>query len=151
MPLTFLWATCQPRVCCIRPWYVMWLLCLGFRRKPPGCSSIWRYNHILGSLCTGSSCDNCFFQISIVQLSWHWIPSIELCSWWSWWNWKPWDSSRTKCCFGLKCHTAMLDWFSCIHPTHPFLVSNPINKYFAFLQRQGQTPNFKASWHGQQL
>lgn len=39
-----------------------------------------------------------FFQISIVQLSWHWIPSIELSSWWSWWNWKPWDTSRTKCC-----------------------------------------------------
>ena len=33
MPLTFLWATCQPRVCCIRPWYVMWLLGLGFRRE----------------------------------------------------------------------------------------------------------------------
>lgn len=68
-----------------------------FRRKTPGCSSIWGYNHILGSLYTGSSCGNsCFFPIGIVQLSWHWIPSIELCSWWSWWNWKQWDSSRTN-------------------------------------------------------
>ncbi len=67
-----------------------------FQRKAPGCSLIWGYNHILGSLYTGSSCDHSFIQISIVQLSWRWIPSIELCCWWSWWYWKQWDSSTNE-------------------------------------------------------